>query len=166
MAYRHFQILIHRPWTSRGAQPPEHRNTGTRHARQACSASASAISQLLLRYENDHGFQRMHAYAVNIIFSAALISLFNSLAGSTKQLSDAASTAATADLSIFFRALDDLSRSFDSAKRAREHLATIQRSWYLSGSLQLSSAKRQHDSSDRNRGRKRAKPAIAIDVAK
>lgn len=40
---------------------------------------------------------------------------------------------ATANLGVFFRALDDLSQSFDSAKRAREHLATIQRKWYLSG---------------------------------
>lgn len=159
MAYHHIQILIHRPWTSRGLQPNEHRSTGTRHARQACSASASSISQLLIRYENDHGFPRMHDYAVNIIFSAALISLFNSIAHSSKQLDHAT---ATADLSVFFRALDDLSRSFNSAKRAREHLATIQRKWYVPG--KVASVKRQNEASNRDRERKRAKLIFGTDL--
>lgn len=143
MAYHHFQILIHRPWTSRRSQPWTGQGPGFRHARRICSTSASNISQLLIRYEKDYSFRRMHSYAVNIIFSGALISLFNVIASKVRPLPDATPSEASANLSVFFRALDDLSRSFQSAKRAREHLATIQRKWYLSGLESGSNTKRR-----------------------
>lgn len=142
MAYHHFQILIHRPWTSRRSQPWTGQGPGFRHARQTCNTSASNISQLLVQYEKDYSFRRMHSYAVNVIFSAALISLFNVIASKGRPSPDTVPSEATTHLSVFFRALDDLSRSFDSAKRAREHLATIQRKWYLSGVQSGSNSKR------------------------
>ena len=140
MGYHHFQILIHRPWTSHRSQPRTGQSAGHRHARRVCSTSASAISALLTQYEKEHGFRHMHNYIVNIIFSAALISLFNIIAA--RNTTDTAPSQATGNLSIFFRALDDLSRSFESAKRAREHLATIQRKWYLVGGPTISGSKR------------------------
>lgn len=144
MSYHHFQILIHRPWTSRRSQPWTGQGPGFRHARSKCSTSATAIASLLLRYEKTYSLRYMHNYTVNIIFSAALISLFNVIAcqarrglgaptSSTAAGTSTMYTEATGNLGVFFRALDDLSSSFDAAKRAREHLATIQRKWYLSG---------------------------------
>lgn len=155
MTYHHFQILIHRPWTSRRSQPWTGQGPGFRHARHFCSTSASKISQLLIQYEKDYTFRCMHSYAVNVIFSAALISLFNVIATKVRPLPDSTPSEATANLSIFFRALDDLSRSFDSAKRAREHLATIQRKWYLSGIQSGSNSKRVHHSVQPNSKHKR-----------
>lgn len=157
MAYHHFQILIHRPWTSRKSQPWNGQGAGYRHARRICSTSATAISNLLIQYEQSYSFGRMHNYSVNIIFSAALISLFNVIASSARPVKDSTTSQATANLSIFFRALDDLSRSFDSAKRAREHLATIQRKWYLSGNSSPAGSKRSNDSSLAKHGPKRSR---------
>ena len=163
MAYHHFQILIHRPWTSNRTQLWNGQGSGSRHARRICSVSASAISQLLLQYEKMYSFGRMNSYAVNIIFSAALISLFNVIACQTRHMGDAVLTEATANLSIFFRALDDLSRSFVSAKRAREHLATIQRKWYLSGTSAASGSKRYHDLSQTKHNQKRLRQEITTE---
>lgn len=159
MAYHHFQILIHRPWTARRSQLSTGQGFGSRNSRRICSMSAAAISTLLIQYEKDYSFRRMHNHAINIIFSAALISLFNVIAGKTSRLRVASSSEATANLSIFFRALDDLSRSFPSAKRAGEHLATIQRRWY-SSEASLITGKRHHNSSSNNQGQKRPKSTL------
>lgn len=144
MAYHHFRILIYRPWTSRRSRSWMSLDSTPRQARRICSSSAMEISHLLTQYEQNYGFGRMHNYTVNIIFSAALISLFNALTYHAKPAHDTTASQATTNLSIFFRALDDLGRSFDSAKRAREHLATIQRKWHLSGHSVLSNSKRPH----------------------
>lgn len=143
MTYHHFQILIHRPWTSRRSQPWTGQGPGFRHARRICNNSASSIASLLIQYEKEHSFRRMHSYAINVIFSASLISLFNVIASKAHppRPDNGVSEAAT-NLSVCFRALDDLSSSFDSAKRSREHLATIQRKWYMSGIQSPSHAKR------------------------
>lgn len=160
MGYHNFQILIHRPWTAHKSQPWTGQGPGFRHARRMCSSSASAISDLLIQYEQEYSFSRMHNYSVNIIFSAALISLFNVIAA--RSSSNTASTQATANLSIFFRALDDLSRSFDAAKRAREHLATIQRKWYLAGTPTISGSKRAFTTSHGVHAPKRSRPSNAF----
>lgn len=155
MSYHHFQILIHRPWTSRRSQPWTGQGPGCRHARHMCSTSASAISTLIIRYEKDYSLRYMHNYSVNIIFSAALISMFNVIACQARRVTGATLSEPTANLGVFFRALDDLSQSFDSAKRAREHLATIQRKWYLSGNA--TGSKRPHYFSHGTVGSKRSR---------
>lgn len=157
MGYHNFQILIHRPWTSQKSQPWTGQGPGSRHARRMCSSSASAVANLLVQYEKEYSFSRMHNYSVNIIFSAALISLFNIIAA--RRSTDSVSLQATANLSIFFRALDDLSRSFDAAKRAREHLATIQRKWYLAGTPPVSGSKRTSGTSRGFHASKQSKPS-------
>lgn len=68
MAYYHFQILIHRLWTSRRSSPRVGQNTAPRYARRVCSTSATAISRLLIQYEQGYSFGHMHNYTVNIIF--------------------------------------------------------------------------------------------------
>lgn len=156
MSYHHFQILIHRPWTSRRSQPWTGQGPGFRHARHMCSTSATAISSLIIRYEKDYSLRFMHNYSVNIIFSAALISLFNVIACQARRVTGVMLSEATANLGVFFRGLDDLSQSFDSAKRAREHLATIQRKWYLSGNA--TGSKRAHLFQHNAAGAKRSRP--------
>lgn len=157
MAYYHFRILVHRPWTSRRSRPWMGSDSTPRQARRICSTSAMEIGRLLIQYEQNYSFGRMHNYTVNIIFSAALISLFNVLTYNAKPAHDTAASQATTNLSIFFRALDDLGRSFDSAKRAREHLATIQRKWHLSGRSVMSGSKRPNYSSHDKNAQKRSR---------
>lgn len=95
------------------------------HARNQCIQSAIAISKLLRRYEMRYTFRRMNIQIIHIIFSAALIMIFDTVSRRTElPTSEEAS-----NLAVCFRALDELGQAFEIAKSAREGLIAIQRRW-------------------------------------
>ncbi|OQU97220.1 Fungal specific transcription factor domain-containing protein isoform 2 [Cladophialophora immunda] len=138
MAYHNFCILIHRPWTSKGSQPPGKIGPGFQHARSVCLNAASEIAALLRTYESHYGFRTMNVYVVTIIFSASLILIFGLIAEESSERQqhrgggggglDEASNFAR-DVNTCFRALDELGQSFESAKRSREDLIALQNHW-------------------------------------
>ncbi|KAL1839730.1 hypothetical protein VTK73DRAFT_3933 [Phialemonium thermophilum] len=82
MKYHQSMIYIHRPFISRqGARSviPAH-NRGYLHARKVCIDSAVAISTLLRRYRATYTLRYTNVELVSIIFSAAIILVFASLA--------------------------------------------------------------------------------------
>ncbi|KIX05950.1 uncharacterized protein Z518_03924 [Rhinocladiella mackenziei CBS 650.93] len=129
MAYHHFVILLHRPWTSKKSQPPEKIGPGFRHARSVCSESAMEVAKLLRLYEKFYGFRRMNVYAVNVIFSASLILIFHMINEPNSHSSSYEDDQITVDLNTCFRAMDELSQGFESAKRVRQSLFALQRQW-------------------------------------
>ena len=124
MQYYQSVIYAYRPWMSKShIQPP--RGPGADHARKMCIDSASAISQLLRLYEERYTFRRINIQAVAITFSAALLLVFATVFHYQREREDEI----LADLSVCFRALDELSPSWDTAKRARDFLIRLQRHW-------------------------------------
>lgn len=73
----------------------------------------------------------MNVYAVTIIFSASLILIFGLVANDRQgEVShEEEQSAILGDLNTCFRALEELSQSYDYAKHIREHLLAIQRHW-------------------------------------
>lgn len=131
MGFHYLCILVHRPWTSKSSQPRGKIGPGYKHARQVCRSSASEIACLLRNYETHYGFRKMNVYVVTIIFSASLILVFGLVAKERKAETSPEDQQSTiiGDLNTCFRALDELSQSYDHAKDIREHLLAIQRHW-------------------------------------
>lgn len=128
MQYYQSLIYAHRPWMSKSraqSQPP--RGPGAGHARQVCMDAASAVAQLLRLYEERYTLRRINIQAVAITFSAALLLVFATVSQYYVQPDRA--DAILADLSVCFRALDELAPSWDTAKRARDFLIRLQRHW-------------------------------------
>ncbi|KAF2145744.1 uncharacterized protein K452DRAFT_244065 [Aplosporella prunicola CBS 121167] len=141
MSYHQFMIYIHRPYVSKTyIQPSPPQGPGHVHAQQMCIESSIAVAELLRLYEIRYTFRRMNIQAVSIIFTTSLILIFiicskrglshfsnsNNLTGGTS--ADGANDAAS-HLSVCFRALEDLTQSYDSARRTREFLVALQRRW-------------------------------------
>lgn len=143
MTYHHLMILCHRPWTSRSSQPSRNHQPGFQHARSVCNSSASAITTLLRKYESQYTFRRMNVFTVHTILSAALITIFDHISRQRKNATEEFASPAAAELSVYFRALDELGRSFDLARRTREYLVAIQKRWQeLAGDRKLGSKRR------------------------
>ncbi|KAJ6002758.1 hypothetical protein N7451_005305 [Penicillium sp. IBT 35674x] len=128
MQYHQNIIYAHRPWMSRkGLQPDPPKGPGYLHAREMCISSAIAISKILVLYETRYTLRRINVKAVSITSSAILLLLFASV---TKYPAHSQSDI-TRYLSSCFRALDEFSRSWKSAGRAKDLLVNLQRQWEL-----------------------------------
>ena len=124
MQYYQSVIYAYRPWMSKTHIQPQ-RGPGADHARKMCIDSASTIAQLLRLYEERYTFRRINIQAVAITFSAALLLVFATVFHYQREREDEI----LADLSVCFRALDELAPSWDTAKRARDFLIRLQRHW-------------------------------------
>ncbi|KAF2088896.1 hypothetical protein K490DRAFT_38069 [Saccharata proteae CBS 121410] len=130
MLYHQFMIYVHRPYVSKTyIQPSPPQGAGHMHAQQTCISSATAVVELLRLYENRYTFRRMNIQAVSIIFTASLILIFIICSKREGRTHDAA----VAHLSVCFRALEELTQSYDSARRTREFLVALQRRWQGQG---------------------------------
>ncbi|KAJ5537792.1 hypothetical protein N7494_007271 [Penicillium frequentans] len=128
MQYHQNIIYAHRPWMSKkGLQPDPPKGPGYLHAREMCISSAIAISKILVLYETRYTLRRINVKAVSITSSAILLLLFASV---TKYPAHSQSDI-TRSLSSCFRALDEFSRSWKSAGRAKDLLVNLQRQWEL-----------------------------------
>ncbi|OIW32335.1 hypothetical protein CONLIGDRAFT_572055 [Coniochaeta ligniaria NRRL 30616] len=126
MQYYQSLIYAHRPWMSKSymrSQPTQGHDAA--HARKTCMDSASAVAQLLLLYEERYTLRRINIQAVAITFSAALLLVFATVTRYQREREHQV----LADLSVCFRALDELSPSWDTARRARDFLTRLQRHW-------------------------------------
>lgn len=131
MQYYQAIIHIHRPWMSKHyVQPQPPQGNGYIHARTMCMDAAVSISKLLRLYEKEYTFKRMSIQAVSITCSAALILIFGTM---SRFISDTHAKEEKSDLVTFlsgcFRALEDFSLSWESAKRAQTFLTDLQRRW-------------------------------------
>jgi hypothetical protein len=124
MQYYQSVIYAYRPWMSKSHIQLQ-RAPSSDHARKMCMDSASAIAQLLRLYEERYTFRRVNIQAVAITFSAALLLVFATVFHYQREREDEI----LADLSVCFRALDELAPSWDTAKRARDFLIRLQRHW-------------------------------------
>ncbi|KAK0645351.1 Nitrogen assimilation transcription factor nirA [Lasiodiplodia hormozganensis] len=148
MLYHQMMIYIHRPYVSKTyIQPMPPQGPGHMHAQQMCIESSTAIVDLLRLYEQRYTFRRMNIHAVSVIFTTSLILIFiicSKQRGSTpplpvtgsseskaraKSLANTPAENAIAQLSVCFRALEDLTQSYDSARRTREFLVALQQRW-------------------------------------
>ncbi|KAH7116383.1 hypothetical protein EDB81DRAFT_767405 [Dactylonectria macrodidyma] len=125
MQYHQAMIYAHRPYMSKSyLQPQPPQGPGARHARQMCIESASSIAQLLCSYEARYSLRRMNIQAVAITFSAALPLLFTTISHQISRENEM-----FGHLGTCFRALDELGSTWESAKRARDFIARLQRHW-------------------------------------
>lgn len=119
-------IYAHRPWMSKThSQPQQAKGPGADQARKVCMDSARAIARLLRLYEERWTLRRINIQAVAITFSAALLLVFATVSRYQREREDEILT----DLSACLRALDELSPSWDTARRARDFLIRLQRHW-------------------------------------
>lgn len=127
MQYHQSMIYTHRPWMSKhGIQPQPPRNPGYRHARGMCVHSAIAIAKILLLHESQRPLKYIHHSAVHITSSAALLLLFADVCSCP----DWKKEDVIACLSTCFRALDEFSASWQSARQAMDSLLGIQQKWH------------------------------------
>lgn len=127
MQYHQNIIHAHRPYMSKTYnQPFPPQGPGSNHARMMCVGSAISIAKLLQLYEVSYELRRINVQTVGIACSAALLLIFTNV---TRYQPDDGQT--EAHLNTCFRALDEFSLSWDSAKRAREFLLLLQRQWEL-----------------------------------
>lgn len=124
MQYYQSVIYAYRPWMSKSYIHLQLAPSAD-HARQMCMNSASAVAKLLRLYEERYTFRRINIQAVAITFSAALLLVFATVVHHRQDRDDDI----LADLSVCFRALDELAPSWDTAKRARDFLIRLQRHW-------------------------------------
>ncbi|KAH8654232.1 hypothetical protein BGZ61DRAFT_467979 [Ilyonectria robusta] len=125
MQYHQAMIYAHRPYMSKSyLQPQPPQGPGARHARQMCIESASSIAQLLCSYEARYSLRRMNIQAVAITFSAAPPLLFTTISHQLSRENEV-----FGHLGTCFRALDELGSTWESAKRARDFIARLQRHW-------------------------------------
>jgi VanZ family protein len=136
MQYHQIVIFTHRPWVSKNYIQPRspRQGPGYHHARRMCIESSTAIARILHIYEKHYTFRRMNNQVVAIIFSAALMLLYVTIANtfsSSKNSSENTNSNAemVAYLNLCFRALDELGQSFENAKRTRDFLVSLQRRW-------------------------------------
>lgn len=152
-------IYIHRPFISRqGSRSfPSSANRGYLHARKVCIESATAISALLRIYRNTWTLRYMNIEVVSIIFSAAIILIFESVTSPipchqsslsnslplTRMANNSSNSGAirspggtapgnngvTTHLDTCCKALADLGRVFQNATRTLEVLLVIKRKW-------------------------------------
>ncbi|KXH27185.1 hypothetical protein CSIM01_12054 [Colletotrichum simmondsii] len=123
MQYYQNVIHAHRPWMSSSyIQPQPPQGPGYMHAQQMCIESAAAVAKLILIYERQHSLKRVHIQGVAIIFSAAIILIFASISRRRRKRTTETAT----HLSVCFRALEELSGTWECAKRSRDFLLMLQ----------------------------------------
>ncbi|KAK1716026.1 fungal-specific transcription factor domain-containing protein [Colletotrichum acutatum] len=128
MQYYQNVIHAHRPWMSSSyIQPQPPQGPGYMHAQQMCIESAAAVAKLILIYERQYSLKRVHIQGVAIIFSAAIILIFASISRRRRKRTTETAT----HLSVCFRALEELSGTWECAKRSRDFLLMLQRKWEL-----------------------------------
>ncbi|KAF4553591.1 Fungal specific transcription factor domain-containing protein 66 [Elsinoe fawcettii] len=125
LEYHYLLILLHRPWTSRYAQPKPPQGQSYHHARTVCIESAKEIARLLLLFERDHGLRRVTVETSQMLPSAALVLIYSSLSGSSEEAKDEI----LQHLTTIMRGLDELSSVLDSARQSRDYLLAIQQNW-------------------------------------
>lgn len=128
MQYHQNIIYAHRPWISkRQLQPEPPKGPGYIHAREMCINSAIAISRLLNTYESQYTLRRISVQAVSITSSAILFLLFAEFSNiPSYPLGDI-----SFHLTTCFRALEEFSTCWKSARRASDLLIGLQRQWDL-----------------------------------
>jgi hypothetical protein len=123
-------------------QPQSPLDDGYILARNLCIDSAVAIAKLLGLYERKYTFRKMGIQAVSITCSAALMLIFATMARSYNESQpEVENHKFVAHLSLCFRALEEFSLSWESAKRAQGFLTDLQRRWELKAN-RFRSAKR------------------------
>ncbi|KAK6224319.1 fungal specific transcription factor [Colletotrichum tabaci] len=128
MQYYQNVIHTHRPWMSSSyIQPQPPQGPGYMHAQRMCIKSATAIAKLIQTYERQFSLRRVNVQSVAIVFSAAILLIFASMSRRRRRRT----AEMTTHLSMCFRALEELSASWDCAKRARDFLLMLQRKWEL-----------------------------------
>ncbi|OKL61010.1 hypothetical protein UA08_03585 [Talaromyces atroroseus] len=136
MQYYQAIIHVHRPWMSKHhVQPPQGKNSI--HARRTCINAGMAIANLLKVYEKQYTFRRMGIQAVSITCSAALMLIFASVTRTISSQNRVQEEKENEEdhedyntiLSVCFRALEEFSLSWESAKRAQTFLTNLQRLW-------------------------------------
>ncbi|KFY47225.1 hypothetical protein V494_00089 [Pseudogymnoascus sp. VKM F-4513 (FW-928)] len=160
MQYYQSVIYAYRPWMSKSQiQLQPQWGPGADHARKMCIDSASAVARLLHLYEERYTFRRINIQAVAITFSAGLLLVFATVIHHQRERGDEI----LADLSVCFRALDELAPSWDTAKRARDFLIRLQRHWERrarSNSLAAARDNASSTSSGFSVSRKRPRPSV------
>lgn len=145
MQYHQIVIFTHRPWVSKHYIQPRspRQGPGYHHARKMCVESSMAVARLLHLYEKHYSFRRMNNQVVAIIFSAALMLLYVTISPGRNGIDGTNNAEMVAYLNLCFRALDELSQSFDNAKRTRDFLVSLQRRWQAHMRRTGSARKRQ-----------------------
>ncbi|KAK1504373.1 uncharacterized protein CCOS01_16825 [Colletotrichum costaricense] len=116
-------VLLLQPWMSSSyIQPQPPQGPGYMHAQQMCIESAAAVAKLILIYERQYSLKRVHIQGVAIIFSAAIILIFASISRRRRKRTTETAT----HLSVCFRALEELSGTWECAKRSRDFLLMLQ----------------------------------------
>ncbi|KAJ0162633.1 Nitrogen assimilation transcription factor nit-4 [Colletotrichum tanaceti] len=130
MQYYQNVIHSHRPWMSSSyiqPQPSRGPGPGLHAPQRMCLESAAAVAKLMRAYELQFSLRSVNVQGVAIVFSAAILLIFASM--SRRRGRRTAET--TTHLSMCFRALEELSASWDCAKRARDFLLVLHRKWEL-----------------------------------
>ena len=108
-------------------QPQPPKGPGYLHAREMCIQSAISIAKILVLYETRYTLRRINVKAVSITSSAVLFLLFAAVCKYPSQPHHDIA----AFLSTCFRALDEFSRSWQSARRAKDLLVGLQQQWEI-----------------------------------
>lgn len=136
MQYHQNIIHAHRPYMSRTYhQPSPPQGPGPDHARMMCMDGAFAIAKLLRLYETNYSLRRVNVQAVGYACSAALLLIFANVTKYQKLSGENGPSGhgqpTEIHLNTCVRALDELSGSWSSAKKAGEFLQLLQRRWEL-----------------------------------
>lgn len=108
-------------------QPQPPKGPGYLHAREMCIQSAISIAKILVLYETRYTLRRINVKAVSITSSAILFLLFAAVCKYPSQ----SHHDIAAFLSTCFRALDEFSLSWQSARRAKDLLVGLQQQWEI-----------------------------------
>ncbi|KAF7186627.1 Nitrogen assimilation transcription factor nirA [Pseudocercospora fuligena] len=124
--YHHLRILIHRPWTSAKLQPKPAQGPGYRHARSVCTESACEMADILNTFAERFGYRRIDVETVQLLPTAALILIFATISGPTK---DSSYPQVSSRLHTFFEAMEQAGASHPNARDHLGALKSIQERW-------------------------------------
>lgn len=169
MQYHQIVIFFHRPWVSKNYIQPRspRQGPGYLHARRMCIESAIAVARLLHLYEKHYTFRRMNNQVVAIIFTAALMLLFVTISNTPMSAKASPNNGngnadMVAHLNLCFRALDELGRSFENAKRTRDFLVSLQRRWQAHMRRSNSTKRRQMGTNTRQSSQQQQEPPESV----
>ena len=115
-----------------------------------CVESAACIGKILVTYERQYTFNRMHIHAVSITCSAAMLLIL----ACVTQYPGLSKTDIDKHLDSCFRALDAFSPLWNMAGRAREFLAALQRKWVKKERLQERKRGREEEAKEHDRAKR------------
>lgn len=131
MQYHEALILLNRPFISQvGSSSPTSSSSisapSSPHSVAAaqCTASASAITRLLVLYRRQWGLQQINIQAVHVVMTAGIQHAHDCcvLAGS-------AARSARDGLHICLQALGDMGQTFQSGNRGLQVVSSLSRDW-------------------------------------